>query len=51
MQDKGEMRVHNRLLRVLGLSLAALACGAGLAQATPFVVITVTATLSSPDFL
>ena len=33
------MRFHNRLLRVLGLSLAALACGAGLAQATPFVVI------------
>jgi len=33
------MRIHNRLLRVLGLSLAAIACGAGLAQATPFVVI------------
>ena len=39
MQDKGEMRIHNRLLRVIGLSLAALAWGAGLAQATPFVVI------------
>jgi len=39
MQDRGEMRIHNRLLRVIGLSLAALACGAGLAQATPFVVI------------
>ena len=39
MQDKGEMRIHNRLLGVIGLSLAALACGASLAQATPFVVI------------
>ena len=39
MQDRGEMRIHNRLLRVIGLSLAALAWGAGLAQATPFVVI------------
>ena len=39
MQDRGEMRIHSRLLRVIGLSLAALACGAGLAQATPFVVI------------
>ena len=33
------MGVQNRLLRVIGLSLAALACGTGLAQATPFVVI------------